>query len=432
MTRVCVMWPTRSSAVRFHPMTAAHRITRAWISAGSTGAQNYDEFADDHEITAVIERNPGSALAIEMPHHAPEAAAAGAAFEHELPAARQRLNQAQDGGAYRPHDEVVAAYRITAPDGAVSLGLFAMVDTAEISTSADEPGRVIRNEDVFVAKVRQRVALIQACDHLLSAVLLVQTESAAELASLLGDVCAQGETPDVVDHDSAGRAHEVWVIAEPALVERLCALAGAGELVVADGNHRSLAAQQAGLDRFLAVITTASALSLLPYHRLLAPWDARLGGIEDVLASIGASVEPLPAPVQTPQRSGVVHLYSAGQGYAVHFPQAKRAGEEGSADQAQGADEVKDMDHALVERHLLAQGLGWQPEDARIVYVGGDYSAQWLCAAVDEGRAAAAVLIAPVSVDDFVAVNVNRSAMPRKSTWFVPKARAGLVLADLR
>jgi len=30
-------------------------------------------------------------------------------------------------------------------------------------------------------------------------------------------------------------------------------LAGGGELVVADGNHRSLSAQQAGLDRFLAV-----------------------------------------------------------------------------------------------------------------------------------------------------------------------------------
>jgi uncharacterized protein (DUF1015 family) len=29
-------------------------------------------------------------------------------------------------------------------------------------------------------------------------------------------------------------------------------------------------------------------------------------------------------------------------------------------------------------------------------------------------------------------VNLARLKLPRKSTWFTPKARAGLVLADLR
>ena len=42
-----------------------------------------------------------------------------------------------------------------------------------------------------------------------------------------------------------------------------------------------------------------------------------------------------------------------------------------------------------------------------------------------------AVLIAPVTVEDFVAVNLARQKLPRKSTWFTPKARAGLVLAEL-
>ena len=37
------------------------------------------------------------------------------------------------------------------------------------------------------------------------------------------------------------------------------------------------------------------------------------------------------------------------------------------------------------------------------------------------------MLIAPVTVDDFVAVNLAREKMPRKSTWFTPKARGGLV-----
>src|SRR5205823_3923541 len=58
-------------------MTIAHPIATAWLSTGgpparTTGAQNYDEFADDAEITAIIAANPASPLAVEMPHRAPD------------------------------------------------------------------------------------------------------------------------------------------------------------------------------------------------------------------------------------------------------------------------------------------------------------------------------------------------------------------------
>jgi len=92
---------------------------------------------------------------------------------------------------------------------------------------------------------------------------------------------------------------------------------------------------------------------------------------------------------------------------------------------------VDGMDHARVERLLMREVLGLDPGDKRIVYVGGDYPPAWLRSEVDSGRAEAAVLIAPVRVDEFVAVNLARQKMPRKSTWFTPKARGGLVLAEL-
>lgn len=403
-------------------MTAAHPIARAWISAGPTGAPNYDEFADDAEITAVIEANPQSALAIEMPHKAP--GMQGATFAESLPQARARLDEAQRQGAYEEYENVVAAYRITATDGTVSRGVFAMVDTAEISTHRGEPGRVIRNEDVFIAKVRERVALIQATRHLLSAVLLVQTERSAELDELLAQVCTDSGEPDVVDHDAASRRHDVFVIRDPDLAQRVCDLAGGGELVVADGNHRSLAAQQADLPRFLAVITTSEALSLLPYHRLLREWPEGLGDVATALRGIGADVSELEGDFHTPDASGTIHIYAAGTGYAVRLPRSGRHDDVPL--------EVASMDHARIEHQLVGELLGWDPADARISYVGGDYTAAWLKDAVDAGRAAVAVAIAPVSVPDFISVNVNRSAMPRKSTWFVPKARAGMVVANLR
>src|SRR4029453_8985988 len=98
---------------------------------------------------------------------------------------------------------------------------------------------------------------------------------------------------------------------------------------------------------------------------------------------------------------------------------------------SRGATVVDRLDHAVVERVLIRGLLGLDPGDRTIGYIGGDYPASRLASEVDAGRADAALLLAPVSVEDFVAVNLARLKMPRKSTWFTPKARTGLVLADV-
>ena len=395
-------------------MTVAHPIARAWLSTGGTGAQNYDEFADDAEITAIVAANPSSALGVEMPHRAPESL--GRTFAESLPDAVARLAAAKSAGRYAPHSDVAALYRITAPEGATAFGLWCMVDTDQISTSADEPGLVIRNEDVFPEKVRERVALAQATGHLLSPVLLLQTGRDSELHAALGAVAAAIGAPVTSDVDVSGRTHEVWPLGPGEVRDRLLALAGGGELVVADGNHRSLAAQTAGLPRFLAVVTTSASVAIQPYNRLLSEVPDDLVA---ALAAVGAVVEPLEGTVEVPSRGGTVHLYSRAGGWAVAVPRDDSAGV------------VDNLDHALVERYLFERALGLDPGDKRITYVGGDYPASWLRGEVDAGRAELAVLIAPVTVGDFVDVNLARQKMPRKSTWFTPKARAGLVVAEL-
>jgi uncharacterized protein (DUF1015 family) len=387
-------------------MTVAHPIGRAWISTGGTGAQNYDEFADDAEITAIIADNPASALAIEMPHRAP--GSVGKSFTDSLPDAVARLEQAKADLMYAPAAEVAVLYRITAPDGHRAYGLWCMVDTDQISTSADEPGLIIRNEDVFVDKVRERVALAEATGHLLSPVLLLQTSHGETLHASLAQATAEAGRPATVDEDQAGRRHEIWPIGPGTLRDRLLALAGGGELVVADGNHRSLAAQTAGLPRFLAVVTTPASVTIQPYNRLVSELTADLG---DVTALDGKPTGP---------DKGTIQLYTRDGGFTQQLP----------ADE--GAPAVDNLDHALVERKLFGDRLGLDPGDKRITYVGGDYPTEWLCDEVDAGRAALAVLIAPVTVADFVAVNLERQKMPRKSTWFTPKARAGLVVAEIR
>ncbi|MET8148251.1 DUF1015 family protein [Actinoplanes sp. NPDC049668] len=395
-------------------MTVVHPISRAWITTGGTGAQNYDEFADDAEITDIIAANPHSALAVEMPHRAPESV--GRSFADCLPDAAARLAQEKAAGSYSPAEDVVVLYRITAPGEPAAYGLWSMVDTDQISTSADEPGLVIRNEDVFIAKVRERVALAETLQTLLSPVLLLQTGRGDELHAALAEAADAAGAPAATDTDQTGRTHAIWVIPAGPAQDRLTALAGGGELVVADGNHRSLAAQTGGLPRFLAVVTTPASVAIQPYNRLISELPA--ADFVERLAAAGARVEELPRPAAIPAK-GTIELYAGGRSFSVVLPSAE------------AASPVENLDHALVERILLGEVLGLDPGDKRISYVGGDYPAQWLRGEVDAGRAELAVLIAPVTVDDFVAVNLARQKLPRKSTWFTPKARGGLVLAQL-
>src|SRR5689334_2276889 len=111
------------------PTRVVHPIDRAWISTGGTGARNYDEFADDAEITEIIAANPDSALAIEMPHCAPDSS--GRSFVEALPDAVRRLERQRADGSYAVAESILGLYRIAEPGrlDEAGYGLFAMVDT---------------------------------------------------------------------------------------------------------------------------------------------------------------------------------------------------------------------------------------------------------------------------------------------------------------
>ncbi|MGB9377875.1 MAG: DUF1015 family protein [Mycobacteriales bacterium] len=399
--------------------TIAHPIDVAWISSGETGAQNYDEFASETEVEAAIARHPNSVLGVEMPQCTPEAVAAELGFAEALPKAAEQLRRLQSEGHFSRTGDVVAPYRITSEAG-TTYGVLLMVDTDQISSAADEPGLVIRNEDVNAETVGERVALIRSLHHLLSPVLLVQATDAADLEDLLAELVTSLGDPAVHDTDQHGQEHDLWLLSAGEQRDRLLQLVGAGELIVADGNHRTLAAQQAGLPRFLALVTTPGSAHIRPYNRLVERLGMSADEFLQRLTAAGADVEPWEGEVTVPVLPGTVAVYlEHGRAYAVTLPAVT------------GGSVVDRLDHSVVERVILGDILDLRPHDRIIKYVGGDYPAEWLTAEVDAGRAEAAILISPVSVEDFLSVNLERLKMPRKSTWFTPKARAGLVLAEL-
>jgi uncharacterized protein (DUF1015 family) len=393
-------------------------ISLAWVSTGGTGAPNYDEFNSYDEVTALIEANPGSILAVDMPHCTRDERAAGTSFAAALPGAVESLRRLKTSGAYGEQRDVLLAYRITGPSAAAH-GVFAMVATAEISDRADAPGRVIRNEDVFIEKVRERTAHLEALQHIVSPVLLLASSTADRLDEAVRAYVAAAGPAYGSDTDEHGLLHEVWLMPDGAERNAVLALLNDTDLVVADGNHRSLAAQTAGIDRFLAVITTQHSVRIEPYNRLLRRLPVLADQLVARLEPAGFDVRPTDEPPRASKPGDPVELHLA-DGRAFELRAKER---DGSV--------VDRMDHTVVEQRVFRGILDLDPGAPDIAYVGGEVGVDVLRADLASGAAAAVITIAPVTVEEFVAVNLERLKMPRKSTWFTPKARSGLVLVDL-
>jgi uncharacterized protein (DUF1015 family) len=74
-------------------------------------------------------------------------------------------------------------------------------------------------------------------------------------------------------------------------------------------------------------------------------------------------------------------------------------------------------------------GVGDQTVDRRVVPAVDEAEA---AGQVREGRSQAAFLLPAPSLDRLLAVAEEGDLLPAKSTWFEPKAPAGLVINDLR
>src|SRR5919197_1443523 len=383
-------------------------IAKGWVSTtGETGAQNYDEFTDDAEITAIVEANPRSMLAVEMAHCTPEMLAEGADRDRSLSYAAERLQALKEDGLLAPAEDFVVAYEIDAPTGR-QLGIGLMAPTAEIWDAERNPGgRIIRNEDVFPEKVEYYADVIRAVRHLPSAVMLAAPDADGSVRGAV-EAVVRARPPTVTSRDQHGNEHRVRVVSEPGERERLLASLDGKELLVADGNHRSRASEHAGLDAFVAVVLSAETMHIDEYHRgfreLGMDDDEFLARVRQAGFDSGDS--------------GTIELYS-------------RNGRSGLAPRVERRQVPETLEHQLVEERIIRGVLGWDPSDHRIVYVGGDYGRDFLAAEVEAGRFQVALGMPAVTTEDFVEVNRRRLKMPRKSTWFTPKLRAGLVVVEL-
>ncbi|HEX6357694.1 DUF1015 family protein [Actinophytocola sp.] len=364
-------------------------ITRGWVVRDEVPGPDVDEFAEPDRVTEALARSGATLLAVQHPHRTPEALAAGRGLLESLPAARNTLKTLLRT-AYRDVSTVVAPYEVDGPDG-TACGVLCMVDPAAVGA-----GHVRHSEEVYPDIVAERAAVLAGLGYATSAALLVPV---GERDDLTAEVRAHtaGQRPAVSTVDSKGRRHRLWLTSDTSLL----AVVEAHPLMVADGNHRVAAAASAGLGGLLALVTAGPGLRIGAIHRVLTNTGLTASDLATAWRNAGLTVheEPRsPAPgtvvVRCPNTTLVVDLPPGG------------------------------LDHAVVEETLLAAALHLDPEGSKV---------QPLPAGRKPPPNTDAVLeLAPIPLSTVLAEHAAGRRMPRKSTYFTPKPRSGLLLADLR
>ncbi len=379
-------------------MTWVHPIGRGWVVRREVPGPDVDEFAEPDRVVAALRRpGPRTLLAVQHPHRTPAARARGLDLLDALPEARGTLALLLRTD-YREVTDVVAPYEVDGPDG-TACGLLCMVDPAAVD--AEGVGRVRHSEEVYPDVVAERAEALTGLGYATSAAMLVPVGEHDTLTATIRRTIT-GTAPEVSTVDSKGRRHRLWLLGPGAARERLLAAAAENPLMVADGNHRVAAAAAAGLTGMLALVTAGPALRIGAFHRVLTGTGLTADDLERAWREHGLEVTRT-GHADPPDHPGTVVVRCPQETLTVRLPEG--------------------MDHAVVEEILIERALGIDPEGPHVRPLAGDRT--------PPSTADAVLLVAPVPLADVLAVHAAGGRMPRKSTYFTPKPRSGLLLADL-
>jgi hypothetical protein len=371
-------------------------IERGWVVRAEVPGPDVDEFAEPDRVTAALaERDAASRtlLAVQHPHRTPAAIAAGRELVESLPAARSTLSVLLRT-AYRQVTNVVVPYEVDGPDGS-ACGVLCMVDPAAVD--AEGLKQVRHSEEVYPEIVAERAEVLAGLGYATSAAMLVPVGDRDELTARVRSATA-GRSAAVSTVDSRGRRHRLWLLDDTSLL----AAVEAQPLMVADGNHRVAAAANAGLDGMLALVTAGPGLRIGAFHRVLTGTGLTAEALAEAWRRQGLTVHETP-DAEAPTEPGTTVVRCPQRTLTVDLP----AG----------------LDHAVVEEVLLTKALGLDPE--------GEHVRPLAAGRTPPPDADAVLLLAPVPLTTVLAEHAAGRRMSRKSTYFTPKPRSGLLLADL-
>ena len=380
--------------------------------AAAVAAVPYD-VVDTAEARALAAGNPASFLHVSRPEiDMPDGTDCSSPAAYAQ--ARKALDALRASGTLVQDDSPrFYAYRQVMGDHAQT-GIVATFDTKDYLA-----GILKQHEKTRTDKEDDRTRHIEVLSAHTGPAFLTYKDDAA-IDALVADACAGAQLYDFVADD--GIRHTVWEIPS-ASNERLQSLfAAIPAAYIADGHHRSAAASRYAREHsfegesrwFLAVAFPASQLKILPYNRLVADLN---GLTADALLAKAREVFTItPAADGVPTSGRHARMFLAGSWYDLAW------------DVPEGTDVVSSLDVSVLQDRFLAPVLGIDnPRTSpRISFMGGIRGTEELRARVEDGRAAVAFSMFPVTVGEMMAIADAGAVMPPKSTWFEPKLRSGL------
>ena len=237
--------------------------------------------------------------------------------------------------------------------------------------------------------------------------------------------------------DENGFGHELWVISDDALIERISKLFTdkVDAFYIADGHHRSAAAARVGAERakknpahtgneeynyFMAVCFPEDQLKVMDYNRVLRD----LNGLQptQVIGMLGEKFDVMcmGEEIWAPDELHSFSMYLEGKWYQLKA-------RPGTYDDS---DPIGVLDVTILSDHVLDAIFGIKDlrTDSRIDFVGGIRGLGELKRRVDSGEMKIAFALYPVSMKQITDIADTGNIMPPKTTWFEPKLRSGLAI----
>jgi uncharacterized protein (DUF1015 family) len=228
-----------------------------------------------------------------------------------------------------------------------------------------------------------------------------------------------------------GVAHTIWRVGQ-ADSDRLIGAFQAVPLVyIADGHHRAASASRARAELranpghdggeeynfFLTVLFPADQLQILPYNRVVK--DLNGMSPSQFLAKLSEKFDIAESASPSPREKGEICMYIEGRWHKLTLTPGT----------TNPIDPISSLDVSVLQERVLEPLLGITDvrTDKRIDFVGGIRGTAAIEEMVNDGRAAVAFSMYPVTVDQLMAIADQNDIMPPKSTWFEPKLRDGLL-----
>ncbi len=308
-------------------------------------------------------------------------------------------------------------YRLTWR-GRTQTGLACAASLADYASN-----RIRKHELTTPLKEDDRVRQIEAINAQTGPV-MIGYPNAPAIDALLAQAATGKPEVDVTADD--GVRHQLWVIADDALINKLTGVFDAlPAIYIADGHHRSAAAARVAAARkgegshsyFLSVIFPEREMTILDYNRVVKDLNGR--SAEQLLAELRKSFTVTAS--DQPVRPAAAHdygMYLAGRWYRLTIRPELVA-----------SDPIGRLPITVLTRNVIEPLLGIKDPrtDKRIDFIGGARGLSELARRVNSGEMAVAFALYPTQMSDLMAVADAGGIMPPKSTWFEPKLADGMV-----